>query len=250
MFRFIILLFLSLSLAFAGETRTWSNAEGTKSFDAEFISRDANSITLLRRDGKQLNFDISKLHKDDQSWVNQKHPVAKDTVDEELPSAHAVFDTLSFGDSRDTVAEKLKKSKFVESTVASTFLGRTGLNGIFHTSQKVGGLYCYLFFDWNEAGGLKELTLQTESKSAEDYTTVLRPCGKELIDLIGPIHGKPLQKMEICDLKLLVDGQMLATHLWKIDHGGTVMLGTAQIGNEYQVAVRFTKDEIGSDPAP
>lgn len=245
MLRLIIsALFTTLATLTAGETRSWSNTDGTKSFEAEFISRQDDTVTLGKSDGKELTFDISKLHEDDQRWLNLNYPLGQTGGGEKAPDPHAIFDTLKFGDDRTTVTEKLKASKIVESTVQGTFFGRTGLNGIYHTSHKIGGLYCYLFFDWSEAGELKEITLQTESKSSNQYSTVLEPCWKELIDLIGPIHGKPLQHMAIAAPSKLADGQMLATHLWEIEHGGTAMLGTSRMGDGFQVVVRFTKEKI------
>lgn len=237
-------LFATIMSLSAGETRSWRNAEGTKSFDAEFVGRQDDSVTLRKSDGKELTFDIGKLHEDDKRWINLNSSLSGDGEGEKLPDPHAVFDTLKFGDRRKTVTEKLNASKFVANTVEGTFFGRTGLNGVYHTSHKIGGLYCYLFFDWSEEGALKEITLRTESKSTAQYSTVLKPCWEELIDLIGPIHGKPLQHMPIAEPSKLSEGQMLATHLWKIEHGGTAMLGTSRLGDAFQVVVRFTKENI------
>ena len=233
-------LFLFLAFASAGETRTWRNQKGTKSFEARFIEQKDDKVTLLRSDGKKITFETAMLHVDDQRWLNKEHP----GVDGQMPDKHAVFDTLKFGDRREAVTAKLKASEMVETSVDGVFLGRTGLNGIYRTRQKIGGLYCYLFFNWSETGKLKEITLQTETKKAGDYTTVLQPCWEEMSELITPLHGKPIQKMRITKPEILKDGQMLATHLWKIDHGGTVMLGTSNTDGGYQVVVRFTKDVI------
>jgi len=57
--------------------------------------------------------------------------------------------------------------------------------------------------------------------------------------------GKPIQTTPIPEVGLLKDGQMLGTHLWRIEHGGTVMLGTSRMEGGYQVVVRFTKEVIG-----
>ncbi len=245
MLRPVISILIAVSFPlFAGESRLWRDAEGTRSFEAEFVSRKDGNITLLREDGKELTFDISKLHEENRQWINLNYPVGKDGTGEKMPAPDAVFGTLAFGDSRETVTEKLASSKIVENTVAGTFFGRTGLNGIYHTRHKIGGLYCYLFFDWTESGELKEITLQTEGKEAGEYGTVLEPCWKELIELIGPIHGKPIQHMHVPDQDELQDGQMLASHLWRMEQGGTVLLGTCRLGKHYQVVVRFTRENI------
>ena len=225
----------------AEDSREWKNPSGTKSFAATFVSREGPNITLSKPDGNEITFSIEKLHKDDKLWLNRNHPA---DGSEPIPSKHAVFDTLEFGDSRSEVETKLKESKMVGTGIAGTFFGRTGLNGVYHTNAKIGGLHCYLFFDWNDSGKLKEITLQTETKKSSQYTKILRPCWNELIGLVSPIHGKPMQEMKIASPDLLSEGQMLATHLWKIETGGTVMLGTSKLNNGYQVVVRFTQEDI------
>ena len=244
-------LFLTLATTLhAGETRTWTNSDGAKKFDAEFVSRTQTEVTLLRRNGKKLTFTLDILHEDDRRWLNLNYPISKEGKGEEMPDANAVFDTLKFGDNRETVSAKLGASRIVESGVAGIFQGRTGLNGIYRTKHKIGGLFCFLFFDWDESGRLMEVTLQTESKMAEEYAKVLKPCWEECIPLITSIHGNPSQKTVMPSAARLEDGQMLASHLWKLDQGGTVMLGTAKEGIGYQVVVRFTKERIEPVLAP
>lgn len=244
MLRVILtLLTFAFSLS-AGEKRTWTNAEGTKHFEAEFVKREDSKITLLRDDDKELTFDIAMLNEEDHRWLNLHYPLGDEGKGEAMPDPNAVFDTLKFGDSREVVSQKLKDSKIVETAVQGTFQGRTGLNGIYRTRHLIGGLYCYLYFDWTEAGGLKEITLQTENKTPDEYDTLLEPCWSELTGLIIPIHGKPSQTMGIPRREDLEDGQLLASHLWSIEHGGSVLLGTSRVGNGYQVTVRFTRERI------
>ncbi|MBG7607137.1 MAG: hypothetical protein IZT59_03770 [Verrucomicrobia bacterium] len=242
-----LLLSLSTFLG-AGETRTWTNADGTKHFKAELVSREENNVTLIREDGKKLTFNLEKLHENDRRWLNLKHPIGNGG--EVMPDADAMFDTLKFGDSRETVSKKLKASKVVESGVPGVFLGRTGLNGIYRTKVSIGGLYCFLFFDWSQAGLLHEVTLQTENKTSGEYVGILKPCWEECIPLIISLHGNPKQKTGIPNANVLEDGQMLASHLWDLEHGGTVMLGTSRLGRGYQVVVRFTKDKIKVNRVP
>ncbi|QTN31315.1 hypothetical protein HZ994_02885 [Akkermansiaceae bacterium] len=239
-------LLLAASLL-AAETRTWTNPDGTKSFEAEFVSRGKDTVSLLRSDGRKLEIKLTLLHHEDQRWVNANHPA---DGGDPVPDPDAVFDTLKFGDSRDSVTEKLKASKMVETAVAGTFFGRTGLNGIFRTRHEIGGLFCYLFFDWDEGGGLKEITLQTEGKPAAQYDSTLKPCWAQLVELIGPIHGKALQDAGFPASTKLAEGQMLASHLWNIESGGSVMLGTSRVGDEYQVSVRFTREKIPVNRTP
>jgi hypothetical protein len=239
-----------VTLLHGAETREWTNAEGTKRFDAEFVSRENDQVTLLRADGQEISFGLDKLHADDQRWVNLNYPVGGDGKGEEMPAANAVFDTLQFGDNRETVSAKLKASKIVESSVEGIFQGRSGLNGIYRTKIKIGGLFCYLFFDWTESGTLREITLQTENQPGKVYGDVLTPCWEECIPLISSIHGKALQSGKIANANVLQEGQMLGSHIWRIEHGGTVILGTARQGTGYEVVVRFTTEKIEPNLVP
>ena len=118
----------------------------------------------------------------------------KSLTDRTVPNKAAVFDQLVFGQSRAQVLAKLKTSKFVELTVDETFLGRTGLNGVFRTRKKIGGLDASLYFDWTDAGELKELTLQTEALPASAYRTQIEPSWKKFIELLTTLYDDPVQK--------------------------------------------------------
>jgi hypothetical protein len=238
-----LILALTLPLA-ASEIRTWTNPDGTKTFRAEFIRRDADAVTLRPVGGRELNMGMDKLHADDQSWLKKNHPTVAEKKAAEVPDDAAVFDTLKFGDRRESVTAKLEASKMVEANINSTFFGRTGINGMYRTVHEIGGLHCYLFFDWDEGGGLKELTLRTEDKTVGEYQTVLKPCWEALIELIGSIYGKPLQTTKLPAASDLANEQMLASHIWRIDHGGTVMLGVSRLAQVYHVEVRFTREKI------
>lgn len=250
MTRIFILLLTLLMPLMAGEIRTWTNPEGSKTFKAEYIRRDLDTVTLRPVGGKELSMGLEKLHADDQSWLKKNHPTEAEAKAAEAPDEAAIFDTLKFGDNRETVTSKLKASKMVEANLDSTFFGRTGINGIYRTVQPIGGLHCYLFFDWDEADLLKEISLRTEDKLEAEYETILKPCWQALTELIVPIYGKPLQTTKMPAATDLASEQIVASHLWRIDQGGTVMLGASRLGEAYQVSVLFTKDKIEVKPIP
>ena len=230
---------------YAGEMRTWTSSDGAQTFEAIFVDRTDEDVTLLRDDRKELTFPLLMLHDDDRIWLNQNHPIKT-----EIPEPEAFFDTLKFGDNRELVNDKLAASQIVESSVEGIFQGRTGLNGIYRTTHKIGGLFCYLFFDWDENGQLIEVTLQTENELVDTYVEILKPCWEECIPLIASIHGKPIQHTAMPGAAQLKDDEMLASHLWNLEGGGTVMLGTAKQGLGYQVVVRFTKERIEINKVP
>ena len=236
-----------VSTVHAGEIRTWSNPDGTKTFQAEFIERNGNIITLVRSDGKKFNIDGAKLNKTDLAWID-KQSQSNVKSDIENPSDSAVFDTLEFGDDQETVSKKLKASKMLDGTVEGFFQGRTGFNGIYRIREKVGGLYCYLFFDWDEDNLLREITLRTESKKGSEYDSALRDCWAALIELMSPIYGKPASTAAFPEAKRLTNGQIIGSHLWHLDDGNCALLGTSKIDDEFQITLRFTTEKIGGKP--
>ncbi|MEY3897186.1 MAG: hypothetical protein RLZZ214_2707 [Verrucomicrobiota bacterium] len=192
-FRFALTLILAIAPAHAisAQTRPWKNADGTRSVQAEFIKRDAASVTLRMEGGKEVSVELAQLHPDDSKWLNINHSLAPPAPPQD-PAAF--FDSLTFRDTRETTLTKLKASKIVEMTTDETFIGRSGLNGVFKTRQKIGSLDGFLYFDWTAAGKLKELTLQTETRPETDYKSELEPSWKELIQLLNTLYGKPVQK--------------------------------------------------------
>jgi hypothetical protein len=190
---------------------------------------------------REVTIPLEKIHRDDRAWLEDRHPLA---VPEPPPATQFVFDKLEFGDSRAQVTEKLKASKLVKATLPETLFARTGLNGIFQTQHKVGGLEASLYFDWCENGGLKEVTLQTTPLSGNDLEARLTPSWKELIELLSMLHGRPINAHDRLDITSIPDASMTATHLWKLEPRGTAMLGAARAGNNYQIAVRFTTENI------
>lgn len=226
----------SLSSAFA-EARPWKSSDGVRSVQGEFIKRDATSVTIKTDAGKELTIELSKLHADEVKWLDANQPIGgpPPAVDPK-----AFFDNLTFNDTRETVLKKLKVSKIVEMTRDEEFIGRSGLNGVFKTRAKIGTLDGFLYFDWTEAGKLKELTLQTDPRPDTDYKTALEPGWKQLGELLTELYGKPLQKGPLPGLSSLTDGMFSPSHMWKIQ-GGSALLGTAREGTRYQLVVRFTQ---------
>ncbi len=239
-------LILSLLLAVASapsvsaQSRPWKSADGTKSIQADFQSRDATSVKIRLTDGKELSIDLGKLHVDDKKWLNLNHPASGAPA----PDESAVFDTLKFGDKHGAVLAKLKASKFVELTMAESMISRTGLNGIFRIRQKIGGQTATLYFDWTETDALKEITVRTDAYPAASFDAQLSPCWKEFIELLTTLHGKPLQAVPKIDPASVPSGTLLSSHLWKLESGGSATLGVGCEEKSYQVVVRFTEEKI------
>lgn len=238
--RTLPVVFLATLLSASAAPRAWKSSDGTRTFRGEFVKRDATSVTLRGENNREIVVELNKLHPDDQKWLDLNHslkPVA--AVDPK-----AFFDNLSFNDTRDSTMAKLKVSKLVEMTTSETFVGRSGLNGIFRTRQKVGGLDAFLYFDWSPGGTMKELTLQTETVAAADYKTRIQPSWTEFVELLSALYGAPAQKGPLPSSESLADGSFMPSHFWKLENGGNALLGTAREGPQYQLVVRFTQKKI------
>jgi hypothetical protein len=197
----------------------------------------------------------------DQTWVNTMHPLGEPNAPAKKPAAapasseaaapsKAVFDQLMFGDTRAQVLAKLKASKIVELTVTEAFLGRTGLNGVFRTRKKIGGLDASLYFDWTGDDKLKEVTLQTETVPLADYQAKIAPSWKEFVSLLTTLYGQPAQKGTLPNPSSLGDGSFTPSHLWLLESGGSALLGTARDGNKFQLVVRFTQRNVATVSVP
>ena len=233
-----------LALAFtAAHARPWQSADGTRTLEGEFVKREGTAVTIRLADGKITTFEITKLHTDDKKWLDLNHPPS---ANGNAPDAKAVFDTLKFGDTHDQVLTKLKASKFVVNTIPENLIGRTGLNGIFRLKQKVGGLEASLFFDWTETETLNEIQVRTATLSATDYDAKLGPCWQEFAELLTTLHGQPIQAAPKIDPKSVAEGTMLSSHVWRLNSGGSALLGIGCEKAKYQVVVRFTREKIGS----
>jgi hypothetical protein len=228
---------VTISSASAG-MRPWKNIDGTRTVQGEFIKRTTTAVTIKTDAGKELLIELSKLHSDEREWLEAHHSV---TSRSPAIDSSAFFDNLTFRDTRTTTEAKLKASKLVEMTTDEAFLGRSGLNGVFRTRQKIGTLDGFLYFDWTENGQLKELNLQTEPRPDTAYKTELEPSWQKFVELLTTLYGKPVQKGPLPPMASLSDGTFFPSHLWNIESGGCALLGTAREGSRFQVVVRFSQ---------
>jgi hypothetical protein len=237
-------MFISLFLASALQLQAAPAAEPDRNGQGEFISRDARNVTLRRTDGRIFTLDLKKIQPAALEWLNANHPLPGTRPAEPVADNTTVFDTLHFGDTRQQVTAKLKASKIVALNVDETFLARLGLNGTFQTRKDIGGLRCQLFFDWSDGGRMSEVSLQTQALSAAAYPTRLKTCLEDFAKLLTTLYGPPLQNARYPAIEDLSDGAFLATHLWRLEGGGSALLGTARDNDSYTTVVRFTQQEI------
>ena len=239
-FALTLIFAIASAPALIAESRPWKSADGLRTVQGEFIKRDATSVTICGDGGKEFTIELSKLHPDEKKWLDLNHSLSGPA-----PDPAAFFDNLTFNDNRETTLAKLKVSKIVEMTADETFIGRSGINGIFRTRQKIGNLSGFLYFDWTDAGKLKELTLQTECLPATAYKTELEPSWKGFVALLSTLYGKPVQKGPFPQPESIASSSFSPSHLWTLETGGSALLGTAREADKYQLVVRFTQKKVG-----
>lgn len=245
--KFLISAFLLLLVSLSAETRQWRNTTGDKSIKGRFIKRDSTSVTIRCGDLTDLKLQLTQIHAEDVRWLNDNHPLDASSSGRRPGTAapsSGVLDRLNFGDSRAEVTSKLRTSKMFEATVAETFFGRTGLNGIFKSKKTIGGMHGYLYFDWEENGGLSKITWQTEAKNPSAWESTLKPCMNEFVQLLNSIYGKSQDATEKSNPATMSDNTMMVDHVWKLDPKGSVLLGPSKMQGKIQIAVRFMSDDL------
>lgn len=222
------------------DVTTWKNSDGSSQFRGSYLSHDDRYVTIRRTDGRVFTFEIKKLHQDHQTWLKQRQKPREKADD----NPNAIFDKLTFGDTRQEVETKLKASSIVEMAVAETLLGRFGLNGTFRTVHKIGGLHCLLDFGWTTDGKLNEISLRTEPLGSSAYTNQLHKNWIDLAKLLTNLYGKPVQAADFPKRSDLQNDLMLGSHLWHLEGGGSALLGSSMQNDQYMIIVRFTTNTI------
>lgn len=85
---------LILLLTGSGFSRTWTSADGAKTFEGDFVSSNANSVTVLKN-GRKLTFKLEILSKEDQDFVAEA--VKKAAAEEADNQAVADFKDSDLG---------------------------------------------------------------------------------------------------------------------------------------------------------
>lgn len=231
-------------LATTSFARTWWNPDRSRSFDGDFVSLTGKMVKIQRDNGKVVDLTLDRLHTDDQAWIKQHMLELQKDLEEQ--AARSVFANLNFGDSKDTVLKKLKRSPLVTTDMDERLLGRTGLNGLFHTKAKLGDQTCTLYFDWTRQERLKEITLRTQPIESSDYSGKVKSCWGEMVELVGSGPHRNVQKIGFPLESSMAEGISLNTHLWRLKHGGSALVGVGMENGKYLVTTRFTKETVST----
>jgi len=245
------LCFLLLPLSATAEepvSRNWRNSDGTKSFIGTYIGYE-KGIVKISKGNTEYKLELSKLHPDDQSWV---HEYESSRADSEL-NKQGVFDSLQFGDSHNTVLNKLKESSITVSNVGnSIFDGLSSISGKFQTKKTIGELQCFLHFKWDDQmetstgkrKGLSGLELRSGLVPASEINTTLKNSWAEMVELFSILHGEADHAASSYPTPSEINqsGGIAGTHRWAIPTA-EIILGPATdpSSNNYFLYVKIQK---------
>lgn len=159
-------------------------------------------------------------------------------------SQAGVYGELEFGDSRETVTKKLSQSPLVEQTIDNTYTARTGLNGIFKCKGKISELTFHLYFNWDEQGGLDEITLRSEGLDVDLYKTRLRRAWSDAESLFSQVYQAPAQQATYPSLNSFKEHKMMISHVWENKGKETILMGTGIDKNQCFLFIRYDKAHV------
>ena len=100
----------ALLLSGSGVSRTWTNADGSKTFEGDFVSCTEKTVTV-KRGRREMTFKMELLSADDQKWAKAENKrLAQEAANKE---AAADFKESDFGKALSKV-KKLDGASFVE----------------------------------------------------------------------------------------------------------------------------------------
>lgn len=132
----------------------------------------------------------------------------------------------------------------VSTTANETFFGRLGLNGVFKCNAKLAGLTYHLYFDWDDNGGLKEVTLRSEDMPDSQYGSKLYSTWQEAKQLLTQAYNPPAQSADYPNKSDFKGSPILISTLWKRGTNNSVLLGTGREKGKCFLCIRFTNEKI------
>ncbi|HEX5789501.1 MAG TPA: hypothetical protein VFY13_00025 [Luteolibacter sp.] len=225
-------LVLAVLAPLQAQPRIWKNKNATRSFNGEFVSRTPEEITIRRVPSREVVvLKTEQFHADDLKWLREHHPLDSEKPALSFKAAPGkVYDELAFGDTRQDVMAKLRKSKVVEATIAEALMGRTGLNGVYRTRKGNDflGMPANLHFSWDDSDRLKEIDFYSQPVPVAKTKDVLMPQWSTLLAGLKKTYGPGKAAEGSPDPARQENGSIMFTHAWALPSGGGLLLGTGK----------------------
>jgi hypothetical protein len=226
------------------EMREWtSSADPTKKIKGEFKSSQGDMVSLKMANGRVVNFEISKLSLADQDFIKKLKAPKTTSADKNgsaLPGTVMVVEDFVFGEVSDEVYQRLKKHQGLKGGVNEILRGRTGLNDMYFI--ELDEVRYGLFFDFDEdSDGLKEVSLQSQGYTAEEYETALKEAWTSIQKRLEAENGKAAMESTYPAKSVITEGVSMSTGIWK-SKKGEIFLGIGQNEGKFSVVVRTRKE--------
>jgi hypothetical protein len=158
--------------------------------------------------------------------------------------AAPVYETLEYGDSKDTVIEKLTECPRIEGEYVVSMFGNSKLDESFKVAQPLAGSQFSLSFDWDDTEGLNRIDLRSDQYESAAYNTELKNTFDAAVRLISRLYGKPAIENSMPPADKVKTAGVTASHVWQIDEG-SLILGIGESEGKYDVLIRFSQKRVG-----
>ncbi|MGC6456799.1 MAG: hypothetical protein ACON4R_00370 [Akkermansiaceae bacterium] len=105
----------TLLLAGSGFSRVWTNSDGTKTFEGEFVSCNEKTVTV-KRGRREMTFKMELLSEADQKWAKEEQ--AKNEAAEAREEGAAEFAESALGKAL-AKASRLEEGQFVDHEITA-----------------------------------------------------------------------------------------------------------------------------------
>jgi len=160
-----------------------------------------------------------------------------------LPSFGDLIAGINFGDNQAEVEGKLQKSPLADAKINSTLFGRTGLNGTFKTTRKLGGYQYAIYYNWDDNYTLEHLNFHSQHISTKEFEGELKSSWDYLTNFLSSIHGKATNPANYPTKGQIALDAIYFTHEWKIPEGYLYM-GPGLEKDGYTLVITFSKKPL------
>ena len=160
-----------------------------------------------------------------------------------LPSMADLIAGIKFGDTQEQVEKKLQNSSLADAKINKSLFGKTGLNGAFKTTTKMGGLQYAIYYNWDDNNKLEHLNFHSQYFPKTDFQGKLKSSWSHLTNLLSSINGKATNANDFPSKGDIAMDAMYFTHEWKTETG-YIYMGPGLEVDGYTLVITFTKEPL------
>ena len=150
---------------------------------------------------------------------------------------------INFGDNQAEIENKLKASPLADAEINSTLFGRTGINGTFKTTRKLGGYQYSIYYNWDSNNTLENLNFHSQHISTNEFQGELKSSWFYLTNFLSSLHGKATNPADYPTKGQIAMDAIYFTHEWKTENGYLYM-GPGLEKDGYTLVITFSKKRL------